>query len=220
MSATPRNQPAWRGLYAITSERLCRQPGELLPAAAAALRGGAVLLQYRDKWNPAPVRQRLAHSLRDLCRDHRAELVINDDLALALQLGVGVHLGAQDASLEAARTTLGPEALIGASCGPSLERAVSAEQRGADYVAFGRFFPSQTKPQAPQAAIEVLRAARTGLRVPICAIGGITPDKAPELLAAGADLLAVVDGLFGDVRPDAVFAAARAYSALFGDSSA
>lgn len=206
-----------RGLYAITSDALCADRERLLAAVTAALRGGAALIQLRDKLGAPAVRSANARALAQLCHAHGARLIVNDDVALALECGAdGVHLGAADASLAQARRALGPQAILGASCGPWLQRAHDAIAAGADYVAFGRFFPSRTKPDAPQATVELLREARGQLRVPVCAIGGVTPDNGGLLLAAGADLLAVVEGVFGAAEPAAVEAAARAYSRLFG----
>ncbi|MEW6168942.1 MAG: thiamine phosphate synthase, partial [Pseudomonadota bacterium] len=197
----------------ITSEALVGHEARLLGAAAEAIRGGAVLLQYRDKWNPPSTRLRQASRLAALCREHGVPLIINDDPALAASAGAhGVHLGAGDAGIAPARARLGAAALIGASCGNSLARAQAAVAAGADYVAFGRFFASRTKPQAPPAEIETLRAARAALGVPICAIGGITPDNADTLIDAGADLVAAIDGVFGAAD---VEGAARAYAHAF-----
>jgi thiamine-phosphate pyrophosphorylase len=123
----------------------------------------------------------------------------------------GVHLGAADASPRVARARL-PGALIGVSCGNQLERARTAQADGASYVAFGRFFASRTKPEAPPAELSLLRAARGQLQVPVCAIGGLTPDNAAEVIAAGADMVAAVEGVFGAAEPGA---AARAFARLF-----
>ena len=209
-------QPPLRGLYAITSAELCANPARLLAAVAGALRGGATLIQFRDKHGAPAARLASARALAALCHDHGARLIINDDVALALDCGAdGVHLGAADAPLARARQALGARAILGASCGPYLERAHAAIAAGADYVAFGRFFPSRTKPDAPQATVELLRRARGELQLPICAIGGVTPDNGGALVAAGADLIAAVEGVFGAVEPAAVEIAARAYSRLF-----
>jgi len=209
-----------RGLYAITSASLCALPqAPLLDRVAAALHGGARLIQYRDKLSDAAERERKARALLRLCRAHAVVLIINDDIELAARIGAdGVHLGATDPALTAARARLGADAILGASCGPSLQRATAAVASGADYIAFGRFFASRTKPDAPQAALELLPQARTRFvapRVPICAIGGVTPLTARTLIAAGADLTAVVEGVFGDLQPAAITAAARAYAELF-----
>lgn len=205
-----------RGLYVITSTALCADSTLLLECAEAALRGGARVLQYRDKSNTAGLRQRQAAALVGLCRRFGAFMIVNDDIDLARVVGAdGVHLGASDASIEAARDRLGMHALIGASCGASLERATAATAAGASYVAFGRFYPSRTKPNAAPARIELLSRARRELDQTLCAIGGVTPDNGMPLVAAGADLLAAVDGLFGSCDPIQVERAARAYTQLF-----
>ena len=217
MKTSPATQPATlRGLYAITPDHLCSNTTELLAAVAAALSGGAILIQYRDKRSDDDARRRNAESLNALCRRHGAGLIINDDAALAQTVGAaGVHLGFNDGSIAEARALLGPEGLIGASCGPHLERARKAIAAGASYVAFGRFFDSRTKPDAPAATVDVLLAARREWTLPICAIGGITPDNGGPLIGAGASLLAAVDGIFGNPDPAAVGQSARAYSKLF-----
>ena len=202
-----------RGLYAITSEALCREPARLLPAVAAALRGGATLIQYRDKWNAPERRVELARAVLQQCRAHDTRLIINDDLSLAVRIGAdGVHLGASDGELALARAQLGADALIGATCGDSLARAHAAALAGASYLAFGRYFPSCTKPDAPAARLDTLRAARA-LGLPLCAIGGITPDNAAVVIDAGADLVSAVAGVFDVADPES---AARAYGACFG----
>jgi thiamine-phosphate pyrophosphorylase len=207
-----------RGLYAITPVALCADPARLLAAAAAALRGGAALLQLRDKHGTAQARRANALALAALCREHGARLIVNDDVALALDCGAdGVHLGAADPQLAQARAALGPRAILGATCGPSLDRARAAAAAGADYLAFGRFFASRTKPDTPPAPPDLLRRARGEFGVPLCAIGGITPDNAAPLIADGADLIAAVEGVFGDGTPATVEAAARRYARLFGE---
>jgi len=199
-----------RGLYAITD-------GRALPALAAAvesaIRGGARQVQYRDKSMDRSRRRAEAGALLDLCRGHDVPLIVNDDVALAAEIGAdGVHLGKDDGRVEEARVRLGPRAVIGVSCYDSLERAAQAAHDGADYVAFGSFFGSSTKPAAVRAPLALLKNARTQLGIPLCAIGGITPANGGELVRAGADMLAVIQGLFG---ADDVAAAAKAYSGLF-----
>jgi thiamine-phosphate pyrophosphorylase len=202
-----------RGLYAVTSEAICRSPDRLIAAAEEALSGGARLLQYRDKWNSRQQRERNAHALLGLCHAHAVRLIINDDPELAIDVGAdGVHVGASDTPLARARELLGPDAIIGVSCAGSLERARAAQAGGASYVAFGRFFDSRTKPDAPPAALSLLGLARQQLQIPVCAIGGITPQLAPQVLLAGAELIAAVDGVFGAAS---IEAAAREYSRLF-----
>lgn len=203
-----------RGLYAITDSTLLAD-GRLLPYAEAALAGGARLLQYRDKSKNAARRLEEASQLKQLCQQYGAELLINDDLALASQLQVGVHLGQGDGSLHEARQQLGPQAIIGATCHASLEHAAEAVEAGVSYIAFGRFFPSETKPGAPTATLELLTQARQRFATPIVVIGGITLERAPPLLDHGADMLAVIHGLFGAESAADVLHRARAFTTLF-----
>lgn len=201
-----------RGLYVLTDSTLI--PDEkLIPAVAAAIAGGAVMVQYRDKSDDADKRRWEAQDLVNLCRPLGVPLIINDDVALAAAVGAaGVHLGRDDGDITSARAALGPGAIIGVSCYNELERAVAAEAAGADYVAFGSFYPSTIKPGAVRATIELLHQAKARLRLPVVAIGGINADNGARLVAAGADLLAVISGVFGhtDVR-----AAARHLADLF-----
>jgi len=187
------------GLYAITDS----SQNQLESKVELALKGGARILQYRDKSSDQTRRLTQAKRLLDLCRRHDAIFIINDDVELAKAIGAdGVHLGRDDHDIESARIALGNEAIIGLSCYNQLDLAVSAQNAGADYVAFGRFFPSSTKPHAVQAEIELLSAAKRTLRLPIVAIGGITPENGALLIEAGADMLAVIQGLFAqqDIR--------------------
>lgn len=206
-----------RGLYAITDSQLLAN-GKLLPYVEAALKGGARLLQYRDKSADQARRLREAEALRELCRQYGADLIINDDAELAARLGVGVHLGQSDGSLAAARALLGPKAIIGATCHAQLELAATANREGASYLAFGRFFNSRTKPGAPAATVELLTQARAHFNVPLVAIGGVDLDNAGQLIRAGADLLAVVHTLFSAPSAAEVERRARAFSVLFPSS--
>jgi thiamine-phosphate pyrophosphorylase len=199
------------GLYAVTPD-VADTPG-LLTTAEAVLGGGARLLQYRNKSASSALRLAQARALLALCREFRVPLIVNDHLDLALAVNAdGLHLGAEDGSLAAARERLGPARILGTSCYDRLERALEAERLGADYVAFGSFFPSSVKPGAVRAPLALLRQAKRRLLVPVVAIGGITLDNAPQLIAAGADGVAVVSALFG---ADDVRLAARRFSALF-----
>lgn len=203
-----------RGLYAITDSKLLAD-GRLLPYAEAALAGGARLLQYRDKSDDDRRRLREAQALRDLCERHGAQLIINDDAELAARLGAGLHLGQDDGSLSVARALLGPRAIIGATCRARLELAEEAVAQGASYVAFGRFFDSNTKPGAPAATPAMLEQARQRFSLPIVVIGGVTLDNAPDLIARGASLVAVVHALFAAESAREVERRARAFSELF-----
>lgn len=202
-----------RGLYAITAAELCRDPARLATAVAAALSGGARLVQYRDKHGDAATRERNARALLAQCRAAGARLIVNDDVELARAIGAdGVHVGAADLPVAEARRVLGAAAIVGTSCANRLDRALAAQRAGASYVAFGRFFASRTKPDAPQAEPTLLREARATLRIPLCAIGGLTPQNAAAVVEAGADLVAAVEGVFGAAD---IAAAARAYARLF-----
>lgn len=203
-----------RGLYAITDSKLLAD-GRLLPYAEAALSGGARLLQYRDKSDDDRRRLREAEALRELCHRYGAQLIINDDAELAARLDVGLHLGQEDGSLSAARALLGPTAVIGATCHARLDLAEQAIAEGASYIAFGRFFDSNTKPGAPSATLELLAQARQRFSAPITAIGGVTLENAPRLIAEGARLVAVVHALFAAESASDVERRARAFSQLF-----
>jgi len=200
------------GLYAITDNSLI-PPGQLISCVARAIAGGATVIQYRNKQASGHQRHTEAAALVTLCRQHNIPLIINDDADLTAAVSAsGVHLGRTDAPIRQTREQLGPRAIIGVSCYNDLERAIAAAQAGADYVAFGRFFPSHSKPDAPPAETTVLRRARRQLDLPIVAIGGITPGNGQSLLAAGANLLAAIHGVFG--QPD-IQAAAVQYASLF-----
>lgn len=205
-----------RGLYAITPDQTDGK--RLLADVEAALRGACRIIQYRDKTSSPAERVVRARQLRELTADHQAKLLINDDLALAVLVKAdGVHLGADDGNLVAARAILGPDKILGASCYASLALARTAAQAGADYVAFGAVYPSPTKPNAPLATVDLFQQAKSTLAAASCGIGGITTDNAAPLLAAGADLLAVITDLFS--APD-ITARAAAYQRLFEESKA
>lgn len=204
-----------RGLYAVTAGG--STPAPLARQVELAIAGGARLIQYRDKSKvrTGDQERRLAEAraLRAACDSAGIPLIINDDVGLAAAVAAdGVHLGRDDISAAEARRLLGPAAVIGVSCYDRLELAEAAQAAGASYVAFGSFFPSSTKPLAVRAHFDLLRRARQRIRLPLVAIGGITPENGAALIAAGADLLAVVSGVFGGPDPRA---AAQAYARLF-----
>jgi thiamine-phosphate pyrophosphorylase len=202
-----------KGLYAVTPD--LADTADLLRRVGQALLGGVQLVQYRNKRADAALRREQATVLLAACRRHGARLVINDDLPLALALGAdGAHLGREDGDLAATRAALGPGRLLGVSCYDELERAREAKRIGADYVAFGSFFASPTKPAAVRAPLTLPAAAKAELGLPVCAIGGITLQNAPQLIAAGADLLAVISDLFE--APD-IRARAAAYTSFFSE---
>lgn len=199
------------GLYALTPESI--DPGLLLERVEAALEAGLRLLQLRDKSNSRDERVRRARPLRDACSRIGATVIVNDDPALAAELGAdGVHLGRDDGSVERARRLLGANAVIGVSCYDELDRALRLRAEGADYVAFGSFFASSVKPGAVRPGVDLLRQARARLDCPIVAIGGITLATAPLVREAGADAVAIITDLFS--APD-IGARVRDYARLF-----
>ncbi len=199
------------GLYVIT-------PGyadtrQLLDTVEQAIDGGAGIVQYRDKSTDTRHRLHQADALAALCRRTDTLFLVNDDVELALACNAqGVHLGRDDQPLHAARRRLGDQAVIGISCYNRLERALQAQDEGADYVAFGAFFPSTVKPGAVRAEPRLLAEARHRLSLPVAAIGGIQLDNAAQLVAQGADMLAIISGLFD--RHD-IKSTAQAFCALF-----
>jgi thiamine-phosphate pyrophosphorylase len=201
------------GLYAITDSQLM-PPDKLIASVEAALRGGAVLVQYREKKATLVERVRHATDLQTLCQNACVPLLINDDIELAIRVGAsGVHLGQTDGSLAAARSRLGNEAIIGITCHSDLALATTAHKSGADYLAFGRFFHSATKPEAPAANPAVLTEA-VHFNRPLTAIGGITLDNGASLIRAGADMLAVIGGLFSGT-PEDIERRAKQFRLLF-----
>lgn len=200
-----------KGLYAITPEMSDTEA--LLNKTKAAIEGGARLVQYRTKTDDVALRHEQASELLLLCRAYHVPLIINDDVRLtALVDADGVHLGEEDASLKEARINLGANKIIGVSCYQDLALAKRFQTEGADYVAFGSFYPSSTKPGARPCPVDLLAEAKQALRVPIVAIGGITPDNASVLVNAGADAVAVISALFD--APD-IAATAAHFDSLF-----
>lgn len=197
-----------RGLY-VLADRAWH--GHDPARVEAALRGGARLVQYRDKTETPDLPA--ARAIRDLCRRYQRRLFINDHVDLARAIDAdGVHLGKDDLSVAEARKQLGPRFLIGASCYDSLEIGEAALAQGADYLAFGCFYPSATKPNATTVSLARFIEARRRFSCPLVAIGGITPENGRPLVAAGADALAVAAGVFGAPDPQA---AAGRYAQLF-----
>lgn len=204
-------QHALKGLYAITDPELLPE-SKLLQGVTEALEGGARLIQYRDKQASEIERLRQAQNLNDLCRDHGALFIVNDDLALCQRVNAsGVHLGKQDGDVRMARSRLNEEQILGVTCHSDLLYAQSCFELGADYCAFGRLFPSKTKPNAPGCEIEQL-AGLDGRPFATVAIGGITIDNAPQVLSYPIDMLAVIHGVFGQSN---IKQAAQSFSHLF-----
>jgi thiamine-phosphate pyrophosphorylase len=200
------------GLYAVTPDS--DDAGVLLAKVIAAVQGGAAVVQYRDKAIDAPMRRAQARALASAPLVRRALFIVNDDPDLARIVDAdGVHLGEDDASIAQARACVGPDRLVGISCYDDFDRARAAVAEGADYVAFGSFFPSPVKPGARRANPGLLVRARA-LGVPVVAIGGITAANAPALIDAGATALAVISDVFAHESPDAIARAAAAIARL------
>jgi len=193
-----------KGLYAITDEKLT-PPESILDMVRSAIIGGAKIIQLRDKKRADRDLLDVARKLCLLCRDMGVIFMINDRVELAQKVNAhGVHIGKDDTDIFTARRML-PGRIIGVSCYNSLDRALEMENRGADYAAFGSLFPSSTKPGAVRADPALIKEAKSRLQIPVCAIGGITPENAPLAVEAGADMVAIVSSLWKakDIRRQA-----------------
>lgn len=185
-----------KGLYAITGNNFT-DSDTLAQQVSRALKGGADIIQYRDKSTDTQKRNHEAALLQSLCQQYQKVFIINDDIELAARSGAnGVHLGQSDDSLQKARSILGNNKLIGISCYNDFQLALNAQTGGADYIAFGSFYPSSTKPGAVKANLSLLKQAKQQLNIPVCAIGGITSENAKPLIEAGADMVAVISDIF------------------------
>ncbi|HIF50843.1 MAG TPA: thiamine phosphate synthase [Thiotrichaceae bacterium] len=203
--------PASSGLYAITD---CKNltNDELIKKSDTILNAGVALFQYRNKEANQQKKKELAKELQLLCQQYKTPFIVNDDVALAKGIAAdGIHLGQDDKDIKNARETLG-SIIVGVSCYNDLNRAIVAEKDGADYVAFGTFFPSLTKPDANKATIELLLKAKSTLTIPIVAIGGITPENGKQLINANVDFLAIISGLYSATD---TASATKAYKHLF-----
>jgi len=202
-----------QGLYAIT-DPLLLSAENLISAVEQAILGGARVIQYRNKLASDTQQYEQALQLSALCKQYQVCFIINDDAQLAKQVAAdGVHVGKDDGKIAEARKHLGEKAIIGVSCYNQLENAHQAIAQGADYVAFGRFFPSKTKPDAVQADLQLLEDAARQLTVPIVAIGGVTRNNASQLIYHGTDAIAVINDLFQDNQT--IYNTAKTYQMLF-----
>lgn len=205
------------GLYAITPDlddtpRLCKM-------VEASILGGASIVQYRNKMADAHLRLSQASALQSICQKHQVPLIINDHIALCLALNAdGLHIGGDDGEIATTRAQLGKDKILGVSCYGDFARAEAAQKLGADYVAFGACFPSNTKPNAPRADLNLFSRAKS-LNIPSVAIGGITLENSRSVITAGASAIAVIGELFNQavVNQDTEHIAHRAqqFSSLF-----
>lgn len=205
-----------KGLYVIAdgsdleSDRLVDNVTEILAA-------GVKIIQYRDKTSNRAHRHAIASELKSLMHDHQGILIINDDVSLAKSVNAdGVHLGREDCTIGEARKLLGPGKIIGVSCYNRLDNAIRAIDAGTDYVAFGSFARSPTKPDAPHAGIDLMIRAKRELHVPICAIGGLTKENITPLLQAGVDMIAMISAIFAAPSPQR---AAREFCRMVRDNT-
>ena len=183
-----------QGLYAVTPD--ISDTPLLCQMVDAALQGGVNLVQYRNKLANQHLQFEQASALLKICRQYQTLLIINDDVMLAKRIDAdGVHLGKSDGEIAMARTILGADKIIGASCYNQIELAKNAATQGASYIAFGACFASSTKPNAPTASLTLFKEAKK-LNLPIVAIGGITLQNAHVVKDAGAHAIAVVNALF------------------------
>lgn len=205
------NMPNTAGVYAITDcENITAD--EVLSKTESILSVGVALFQYRNKTEDKKSKRALAIKLQSLCKQYKTPFIVNDDLKLAKEITAdGIHLGQHDADINTARGILGDK-IIGISCYNDFNRAVIAEQSGADYIAFGSFFPSVTKPDASQANNELIIKSKEKFNIPVVAIGGITPENGKQLINAKVDFLAVISGLYST---DDAATSTLAYNNLF-----
>lgn len=200
-----------KGLYLVTPD--WSDSMRLLEVTEQALLGGAAIVQYRNKTADAALRQRQAAQLRDLCRRHRRPFIINDFLDLCIELDAdGVHVGESDTPVSVIREILGPEKIVGATCYGNLPRALEVSRAGASYVAFGGFYPSKVKKYPSTTPFDIVTDAKRQIPLPVAAIGGMTHENAPPLIAAGADMIAAISSIYLASDPEA---ATRQFVALF-----
>ncbi|MBP2604101.1 thiamine phosphate synthase [Acinetobacter calcoaceticus] len=201
-----------RGLYLITNDDPIQLLLEKLDVALATKQ--VAILQYRRKKieksnQPAEVEQ-----IKLLCEKYQVPFVINDDLELAAQFGLGVHLGQSDGEITDAKSQLPENVIIGRTCLNSLELAQKAIADGATYIAFGAVYATSTKPEAGNVGIEVIKQAATQYDLPICAIGGLTVENSKPVIEAGADLCAVISDILGRSTAE-IPARVQAWAQLF-----
>ncbi len=189
-----------KGLYLVTPD--WDDTDQLLSLTESALKAGIAMLQYRHKTATEALQRHQATALRDLCRQYKVPFIVNDHLALCEEIDAdGVHVGGTDATVAAVRSVMGPDKIIGASCYGDLQRAHDAAAAGANYVAFGGFYPSRVKKYEVSTPVDIISRAKAALTVPVCAIGGMTPENAVPLVNEGADLVAAISSVYQHEHP-------------------
>jgi thiamine-phosphate pyrophosphorylase len=195
-----------KGLYLVTPD--WDDTDRLVTVTEAALQAGVALLQYRHKTATEALQRTQAKALRDLCRHYEVPLIINDHLALCEEIDAdGLHVGGTDATVAAVRSVIGPDKIIGASCYGDLQRSLDAAAAGASYVAFGGFYPSRVKKYEVSTSVDIVSRAKVTISVPVCVIGGMTPENAVPLVAEGADLVAAISSVYQHEHPASAVAA-------------
>ncbi|MDS7927731.1 thiamine phosphate synthase [Acinetobacter sp. V115_6] len=201
-----------RGLYLITNDDPIQLLLEKLDAALATRQ--VAILQYRRKKIDKADQPAEVEKIKLLCEKYQVPFVINDDLKLAAQFGLGVHLGQSDGEITDAKSQLPEGVIIGRTCVNSLELAQKAITDGATYIAFGAVYATSTKPEAGNVGIEVIKQAAAQYDVPICAIGGLTVENSKPVIEAGADLCAVISDILGRSTAE-IPARVQAWAQLF-----
>lgn len=200
-----------KGLYLVTPD--WDDTDQLLSITESALKAGVALLQYRHKTATEALQRLQATALQDLCRQYKVPFIINDHLALCEEIDAdGVHVGGTDATVAAVRSVIGPNKIVGASCYGDLQRAHDAAAAGASYVAFGGFYPSRVKKYEVSTPVDIVSRAKASLAVPVCVIGGMTPENAAPLVAEGSDMVAAISSIYQHEHPAL---AAAAFVKLF-----
>lgn len=184
-----------KGLYLVTPD--WDDTDKLVAATEQAIAGGASLLQYRHKTASAELRTEQASALLNLCRRLKVPLIINDHLDLCERIDAdGVHVGGTDASVAEVRTKMGKAKIVGASCYGDLQLARDAAAAGASYVAFGGFYPSRVKKYEVTTSPDIITRALSDIDLPLCVIGGMTPQNARPLIELGANAVAAISSVY------------------------
>jgi thiamine-phosphate pyrophosphorylase len=200
-----------KGLYLVTPD--WDDTDVLIKATETALSVGVGLLQYRHKTANGELRLEQASALLKLCRQHNVPFIINDYIDLCITLDAdGIHVGGTDASVAVVRTLIGKDKILGASCYGDFALAEQAQIAGASYVAFGGFYPSRVKKYEVSTPASIVSKAKSQLTLPVCVIGGMTPENAKPLVKEGADMVAAISSVYS---ADDIAISVKEFAALF-----